>query len=69
LTANPNLLWVAGVIVVFQAIIVTFLGPVFNTEPLAFWDWIGITVATSSVLVLGELARWMRRGNAELKIG
>lgn len=64
-SANPNLLWVAGLIVVFQAVIVTFLGSLFHTEPLAPWDWVGIAVATSSVLVFGELARWIRGGKAE----
>ena len=62
LGANPNLLLIAGIIVFFQVILVTFLSPVFHTEPLSLWDWGIIATATSSVLLLGEVASWTRKG-------
>jgi Ca2+-transporting ATPase len=44
-----------------QALIVTFGGDVFRTEPLSFRHWIEIILATSVVLWVGELSRWIFR--------
>jgi Ca2+-transporting ATPase len=61
LAGNPNLLFVAAAIVGFQVVIVTFLGPIFQTVPLGIVDWVVIIAATSSVLVLGEFFRMLAR--------
>lgn len=61
LAGNPNLLFVAAAIIGFQVVIVTFLGPLFQTVPLGIVDWVVIIAATSSVLVLGEFFRMLAR--------
>jgi Ca2+-transporting ATPase len=57
LAGNPNLLLIATLIVGFQVILVQFLGALFNTEPLTVLEWALIALATSSVLIFGEVAR------------
>jgi Ca2+-transporting ATPase len=57
LAGNPNLLLIAALIVGFQVILVQFLGALFNTEPLTVLEWALIALATSSVLIFGEVAR------------
>ena len=57
LAGNPNLLLIAALIVGFQVILVQFLGALFNTEPLTFLEWALIALATSTVLIFGEIAR------------
>ncbi len=48
------------IILVGQWFIVTFGGAMFNVEPLLFEDWIIIIVATSPILLVGELCRFLR---------
>lgn len=57
MAANPSLLAIAGLIVAFQWLLVTYLGPVFQTEPLAMADWILVALFTSSVLAMGKTLR------------
>jgi Ca2+-transporting ATPase len=59
---NPVFLAIAGTVAVVQALIVSvpWLGRVFDVAPLSALDWLVIIVATSSVLVFGEIARRMR---------
>lgn len=57
LAGNPNLVLIATLIVGFQIILVQFLGALFNTEPLTVVEWALIALATSSVLVFGEIVR------------
>ncbi|MFM7111514.1 MAG: cation transporting ATPase C-terminal domain-containing protein, partial [Planctomycetota bacterium] len=61
LAGNPNLLFVAAAIAGFQFVVVTFLGPLFQTVPLGIVDWIVIIASTSSVLALGEFYRMLLR--------
>jgi Ca2+-transporting ATPase len=57
-------LLVTLVIFVGQIGIVTFGGDVFRTVPLALRDWTVITLGTSPVLWIGELARWIKARRA-----
>ena len=59
---NPTFLAIAATVAVFQVLIVSvpWLGHVFKTEPLSFWDWVWVLVGTLSVLVFGEAARRLR---------
>ena len=52
---------ITALIVIGQVLIVTFGGKVFNVEPLPWWEWLSIAGATSSVIVFGELLRWIQR--------
>ena len=49
-----------AIIVLAQAVIITFGGGIFNVEPLSVTDWLWITCASASVLVFAELSRWLR---------
>ncbi len=60
LFANPQFLAVASLTVLGQVLIVTFGGRVFNVEPLAAADWLGIAAATASVLLFAEVSRRLR---------
>jgi Ca2+-transporting ATPase len=48
-------------ILVGQWLIVTLGGKMFRTEPLSLHTWLIIIVATSPVLIIGELYRMLRR--------
>ena len=57
-------LLVAAIIAVGQYLIVTFGGPFFGVVALPFTDWLIILVATSPVLWIGELVRFLGRQKA-----
>ena len=52
---------VAGIILIGQIIIVEFGGKVFRTIPLTLTEWLYIIGATSLVLWIGEIYRWIKR--------
>ena len=52
---------VAGIILIGQIIIVEFGGKVFRTVPLTLTEWLYIIGATSLVLWIGEIYRWIQR--------
>jgi Ca2+-transporting ATPase len=56
-----GMLLVLAMILVGQWLIVTFGGKMFRTEPLSLHTWLIIIVATSPVLIIGELYRMLRR--------
>lgn len=58
---SKQFLSVALVIVIGQAIIVTFGGKMFNVTPIRFDDWIYIICGTSIVLWCGEIYRMIKR--------
>ncbi len=61
ITQNKGFLTIAAAIFVGQVLIVQLGGNVFRTVPLSWFDWLGITVATSAVLWVGEAVRFARR--------
>jgi P-type Ca2+ transporter type 2C len=58
---NPVFLIIAAVIVVVQAVIVTFGGAIFQVERLGARDWLLMLVATASVLIYAEVVRLIQR--------
>jgi len=52
---------VAGIILIGQIIIVELGGKVFRTVPLTLTEWLYIIGATSLVLWVGEIWRWIQR--------
>lgn len=58
---DGGLLLVLLLIFIGQWLIVTFGGRMFRTQPLSAEEWLIITVATSLVLVAGELWRSIKR--------
>ena len=52
---------VADIILIGQIIIVEFGGKVFRTVPLTLTEWLYIIGATSLVLWVGEIWRWIQR--------
>ena len=56
-----GMLLVLALILAGQWLIVTFGGDMFRTEPLSWRAWVTIIVATSPVLIVGELYRLLRR--------
>ena len=52
---------VAAIILIGQIIIVEFGGKVFRTVPLTLTEWLYIIGATSLVLWVGEIYRWIQR--------
>lgn len=58
---DGGLLLVLLLIFIGQWLIVTFGGRMFRTQPLSAEEWLIITVATSLVLVAGELWRGIKR--------
>lgn len=62
LTADRGLVLVLAVILAGQWLIVTFGGEMFRTVPLSASTWGLIVLATSPVLIVGELLRLVRRG-------
>ena len=56
-----GMIGVAGIILIGQIIIVEFGGKVFRTVPLTLTEWLYIIGATSLVLWIGEIYRWIKR--------
>ena len=61
LSHSFGLIGVALLILVGQILIVEVGGPVFRTEPLSMTEWFTIIIATSCVLLIGEVERFIRR--------
>jgi Ca2+-transporting ATPase len=57
---NRAFLWIALAILIGTILIVQFGGEIFRTVPLTLTDWLVIIAATSPVLLLGEIIRFMR---------
>ncbi|MEI6232498.1 MAG: calcium-translocating P-type ATPase, PMCA-type [Planctomycetota bacterium] len=58
---NKGFVAVAAFIVLGQIAIVQWGGQLFRTEPLDVNAWLQIFGATSSILIAGELIRWIKR--------
>lgn len=54
-------LFIILLIFIGQVLIVSFGGEMFSVKPLAFKDWVQITIATSPVLLVGILVGYIRR--------
>ena len=61
---NPTFLFISGLTLAIQVLIVTFGGRVFQVEPLDFPDWLAIVAATSSVVAFSETVRRFRIARA-----
>jgi len=61
LRENRAFLIIAVLIFIGQIVFVTFGGEVFRTVPLSWQEWLLIIVATSPVLIVGEIKRWLNR--------
>ncbi len=61
LFADFTFLFVCGIIIVGQFLIVTFGGEMFNVMPLSAKDWGIIIASTSIVLWIGEFIRLLKR--------
>ncbi|MBA4188747.1 MAG: calcium-translocating P-type ATPase, PMCA-type [Planctomycetaceae bacterium] len=61
LLQNKAFLFIAGMILLGQIVLVQFGGDVFRTTPLGALDWVLIVLATSPVFLVGELLRWRAR--------
>ena len=61
---NKAFLLIAGVILFGQIVLVQFFGNVFRTVPLSWAQWGVIIAATSPVLVIGEVIRFVARAKA-----
>lgn len=59
--SSVGFLIVLVLILVGQFLIVTFGGEVFRTVPISFRDWVAIILATSVVLWVGEILRFLRK--------
>lgn len=59
---STGFLLVAAVIFIGQFVIIEFGGDMFRTKGgLSFWQWMATVGATSSILLFGELKRYIRR--------
>ncbi len=58
---NKGFVVIALAILLGQVAIVQFGGSVFRTVPLRWRDWLLILAASSAVLWIGEISRWVRR--------
>ena len=58
---SEGFLTVGMAIIVGQVLVVNFGGSVFRTVPLTWGEWMGITLATSVVLWVGEIFRAFKR--------
>lgn len=54
-------IFIAAVILIGQVFIVTFGGEMFSVVPISTEDWITIIVATASILVIGEILRFIKK--------
>ena len=61
LFTDTAFLFVCGIILLGQFLIVTFGGEMFNVVPLSAKSWGVIIISTSSVLWIGEVIRLFRR--------
>lgn len=61
LFTDTAFLFVCGIILLGQLLIVTFGGEMFNVVPLSVKSWGVIIISTSSVLWIGEVIRLFRR--------
>lgn len=57
---SAGFLWIVLVILVGQILIVTYAGAMFNVAPLTLSDWGWILLITSPVLVVSDIARFIR---------
>lgn len=57
---SAGFLWIVLVILVGQILIVTYAGAMFNVAPLTLSDWGWILLITSPVLVVSDIARFVR---------
>lgn len=57
---SAGFLWIVLVILVGQILIVTYAGAMFNVAPLTLTDWGWILLITSPVLVVSDIARFVR---------
>lgn len=58
---SEMLLLIAAVIFIGQVLVVQFSGKEFRAIPLKLTDWVFITLATSVVLIAGEIFRYFKR--------
>ena len=61
LLANRSFILIAAAIFIGQVLLIQYGGSVFRTVPLSLWDWLLIVAATSPVLLLGEIWRFIGR--------
>jgi magnesium-transporting ATPase (P-type) len=61
---NKSFLLIAGAIFVGQILLTQFGGAIFRTVPLGIVDWLAILGATSLVLWVGEVYRFVRKMSA-----
>jgi Ca2+-transporting ATPase len=61
LFSDTTFLFVCGVILTGQFLIITFGGEMFNAVPLTAKSWITIIASTSLVLWIGEVIRFFNR--------
>lgn len=57
---SAGFLWIVLVILLGQILIVTYAGRMFNVAPLSLADWGWILLMTSPVLVVSDIARFIR---------
>ena len=57
---NPVFLAILALTVLGQVLIVTFGGQLFQVEPLGWREWLGVTLASASVVVFAEIVRRVR---------
>lgn len=62
--ARRGMLSVLFIIIAGQWAIVTFGGAMFRCVPLSATEWITIILATSPVVIIGEIYRWIMRRRA-----
>ncbi len=58
---NKSFLFIAGIILFLQIVIVEFGGEFFRTESISLKDWLVIIGSTSAVLWVGEIYRFLKR--------
>jgi Ca2+-transporting ATPase len=58
---NPTFLAIAAATAIGQIIIVSAGGSIFKVQPLGLGYWVAIALGTASVLVFGEIVRWIQR--------
>ncbi|MDR1658139.1 MAG: calcium-translocating P-type ATPase, PMCA-type [Deltaproteobacteria bacterium] len=60
---------IVGVIGLGQILMTQIGGEVFRTVPLSFGEWVTIIIATSPVLWVGEIIRFLKRSKSEAAAG
>ena len=61
ISKSQGFILIAFVIIIGQVVITTFGGEMFSVTPLKLQDWLIIIGATSIVLILGEIARFLKK--------